>query len=81
MFLKKALKNSIKFYRNYLSSLMLYKCRYYPSCSEYTLEAIEEEGILFGILKGIARIFKCNPLFRGGYDPYIKERYPWKNEF
>lgn len=74
MFLKNLLKNSIKFYHNYISSLMIYKCRYYPSCSAYMLEAIEDKGAFFGLLKGIKRIIKCNPLFRGGYDPYIKER-------
>ncbi|MFC1667110.1 membrane protein insertion efficiency factor YidD [Candidatus Omnitrophota bacterium] len=60
---------------------MLYKCRYYPSCSEYTLEAIEHKGVLLGLLKGFLRILRCNPLFKGGYDPYqihafkeVKER-------
>jgi putative membrane protein insertion efficiency factor len=53
---------------------MLYRCRYYPSCSQYALEAIEDKGVLGGILKSIARIIRCNPLFKGGYDPYIKER-------
>jgi len=48
---------------------MLCKCRFYPSCSEYTLEAIEHKGAFPGILKGIARILRCNPMFPGGYDP------------
>jgi len=70
MSLKKLVINTIKFYHNYLSALMLYKCRYYPSCSEYMIEAIEDKGIFLGILKGILRLSRCNLLFPGGYDPY-----------
>lgn len=51
---------------------MLCKCRYYPSCSVYTLEAIEDKGVILGLTKGIKRILKCNPFFKGGYDPYKK---------
>ena len=68
--LKNVLKNSIKFYHNYISPFMLCKCRFYPSCSEYTLEAIEHKGAFLGLLKGFARILRCNPLFPGGYEPY-----------
>ncbi|MFC1621440.1 membrane protein insertion efficiency factor YidD [Candidatus Omnitrophota bacterium] len=73
MYLKNALKNSIKFYRKYLSQFTLCKCRYYPSCSGYMLEAIEHKGIFQGLLKGALRILRCNPLFPGGYDPYKGE--------
>ncbi|MFH1617306.1 MAG: membrane protein insertion efficiency factor YidD [Candidatus Margulisiibacteriota bacterium] len=45
------------------------KCRYYPSCSEYTRQAIEKYGPLSGIFVGLKRIIKCNQLFVGGYDP------------
>ncbi|MBU1006101.1 MAG: membrane protein insertion efficiency factor YidD [Candidatus Omnitrophica bacterium] len=70
MFLKNIVKNSISLYRNYISPFTLCKCRYYPTCSQYTLEAIDDKGVAIGLLKGIARILKCNPLFPGGYDPY-----------
>ncbi|MBC8473333.1 MAG: membrane protein insertion efficiency factor YidD [Candidatus Omnitrophica bacterium] len=72
MLLKILVKNSIKFYRNYLSKLMLRQCRYYPSCSQYTMDAIDDKGALFGLLKGASRILRCNPFFSGGYDPYNK---------
>ena len=44
-------------------------CKYYPTCSEYTKQAIEKYGAGRGILKGIARIIRCNPFSKGGYDP------------
>lgn len=44
-------------------------CRYHPTCSEYVKEAIERYGSFLGIVKGAARIMRCNPLSSGGYDP------------
>ena len=45
------------------------KCKYYPTCSEYTKQAIEKYGALRGSFLGIKRIIKCNPFSKGGYDP------------
>ena len=44
-------------------------CRFYPTCSEYTRQAIEKYGALKGIFLGLIRIIKCNPFSKGGYDP------------
>lgn len=44
-------------------------CRFTPTCSEYTVEAIERYGVLKGGTMGIKRIFRCNPFVKGGYDP------------
>ena len=44
-------------------------CKYYPTCSEYTKQAILKYGILKGGALGIVRILKCNPFSKGGYDP------------
>ena len=45
------------------------RCKYYPTCSEYTKQAIEKYGALKGICLGSIRILKCNPFSKGGYDP------------
>jgi putative membrane protein insertion efficiency factor len=44
-------------------------CRFYPTCSEYTKQAIIKYGFLKGIRLGISRIIKCHPFNQGGYDP------------
>lgn len=44
-------------------------CRYYPTCSHYAIEAIEVHGIFKGSFLAFKRILRCNPLFKGGYDP------------
>ncbi len=60
----------IKFYRKYLSPLKGRPCcRYYPTCSQYALEAYEKYGFLKGTLLTIWRILRCNPFSKGGYDP------------
>ncbi len=44
-------------------------CRFIPTCSNYTIEAIKKYGILKGFFLGIIRVLRCNPLFKGGVDP------------
>ena len=44
-------------------------CKFYPTCSEYTKQAIEKYGAGKGIILGIKRILRCNPFSKGGYDP------------
>jgi len=56
-------------YRKMLSPLLPRSCRFYPTCSAYTEQAIEKHGILKGIFYGLWRITRCHPLNGGGYDP------------
>ncbi len=44
-------------------------CKYYPTCSNYMLEALKKYGIFKGLFLGLKRILKCNPFSKGGYDP------------
>lgn len=60
----------IRFYQKHLSKLKGRPCcRFYPTCSGYTLGAVERFGAVKGLLLGMLRILRCNPLFRGGIDP------------
>ena len=45
------------------------RCKFYPTCSEYTRQAIEKYGVIKGCILGGVRILKCNPFSKGGYDP------------
>ena len=56
-------------YRRLVSPLLPPACRFFPSCSEYGVLAIERHGLLRGLLLAVSRLLRCNPLFRGGYDP------------
>ncbi|MEL6895535.1 MAG: membrane protein insertion efficiency factor YidD [Planctomycetota bacterium] len=59
----------IRFYQLAISPMLGKNCRFHPTCSQYTLIAIQKYGPLRGGLKGAWRILRCNPLCDGGYDP------------
>ncbi len=71
--LKRTILYLIRFYQ-LLSTFTPRICRFYPTCSEYTLEAIKCYGILKGSLLGVKRILKCHPFHPGGYDPVKNKR-------
>lgn len=59
----------IVFYQYVISPIITPCCRYYPSCSQYALEAIKEFGVFKGIWLSCRRLLRCHPWAPGGYDP------------
>ena len=71
--MKKILILLIRFYQKFISPMFPAKCRFYPTCSQYTLEAVKEHGAIKGTYLGIKRILKCHPFHEWGYDPVPKK--------
>ncbi|WP_210128069.1 membrane protein insertion efficiency factor YidD [Staphylococcus sp. GDX8P114P-2] len=67
--MKKLFLGVIYLYQNFISPLTPPTCRFYPTCSAYTKEAVEVYGAFKGSWLGIKRILKCHPLHKGGFDP------------
>ena len=65
--------NFIKLYKFLISPLLGNNCRYLPTCSEYSIEAIKIYGPIKGLLLSLKRIFSCHPWGDGGYDPVQKK--------
>lgn len=65
---RKTLVYIITIYQRYISPRLGKHCKYYPTCSEYTRQAVDKYGIIKGSLLGIIRILKCNPFSKGGVD-------------
>ena len=63
----------LTFYKKWISPWMGNHCRFYPTCSSYTYEAIEKYGVFRGIWLGGKRLLKCHPLHPGGLDPIPKK--------
>lgn len=59
----------IKAYQRFVSPLFPPACRFYPTCSEYFIQALKKYGFLKGSLLGVKRLFRCHPFHPGGYDP------------
>jgi len=66
---KHVLMGLVRFYRKYISPMRPPCCRFYPTCSQYALEALEKYGALKGGWLAFRRILRCNPFHKGGYDP------------
>lgn len=74
-FIKMLLMRLIIFYQKHLSRKT---CLYCPTCSEYMLRAINNHGVIAGILLGSWRLLRCNPLSKGGYDPVPENHFKLK---
>lgn len=66
----------IRVYQICISPLYPARCRFHPSCSEYTADAILKHGVIRGIWLGIKRICRCNPWCEGGFDPVPEKILP-----
>jgi putative membrane protein insertion efficiency factor len=64
----------IKLYQAVISPALGERCRYYPSCSEYAVQAIQRFGILRGLVLAAWRLLRCNPFSSGGIDPVENQR-------
>jgi len=67
--MRRALILLIRGYKKLISPMLPPSCRFYPTCSEYSIQALEKYGVIKGGAKTIWRILRCNPFNKGGYDP------------
>lgn len=67
--MKRILVGLIRFYQIFISPLKGQTCRFYPSCSEYSVQALQKYGLIEGSWKSVRRILKCHPFHPGGHDP------------
>lgn len=73
--MKRIVQTLIKGYSYLISPLLGNNCRYYPTCSAYTLEAVELHGVWRGLWLGLRRILRCHPFHHGGVDPVPEPRH------
>jgi putative membrane protein insertion efficiency factor len=59
----------LRIYKRWVSPAIPSACRFYPTCSEYMMEAIERHGVLRGAGMGLRRLLRCHPFHQGGVDP------------
>jgi uncharacterized protein len=71
--IKSILLAVLHLYQMTISPLKRPSCRFLPTCSQYTIEAITHYGAWKGSLLGVMRLLRCHPFHRGGYDPVIKQ--------
>ena len=67
----------IRFYQSAISPYLPATCRYHPTCSQYSIEALEKHGLFFGSYLAVRRILSCHPWGKSGYDP-VPEKFKRK---
>jgi putative membrane protein insertion efficiency factor len=70
----------LKGYKRLISPLLGQRCRFYPSCSDYTMQAVDRYGVLRGGWLGARRLSRCHPLNPGGHDP-VPEMPQWQGRW
>lgn len=78
--MKNFIIKALRFYQRRISPLFPPMCRYYPTCSNYMLTAVERYGAFRGVFMGVKRLMRCNILFPGGYDPVPELKDSLKNK-
>ena len=71
--MKRAMLESLRFYKRRISPLLPPACKYTPTCSEYAMQAVERYGAVYGGYLAARRLLRCHPFAKGGYDP-VPER-------
>ncbi len=66
---QKLVLSCLRFYKHWISPGLPSSCRFYPTCSEYAMQAIEKHKLAKGSFLAVKRILRCHPLNPGGYDP------------
>jgi len=80
-FAKRVVLQLLRAYKWAISPMLPPSCRFVPTCSEYAMEAVDRYGILRGGLMALARLLRCHPFARAGYDPVVKDGKPqWEEE-
>ncbi|MFA7257091.1 MAG: membrane protein insertion efficiency factor YidD [Kiritimatiellales bacterium] len=72
--MKRLLIGIVRIYQKTLSRMKPPCCRFYPGCSDYTIEAIQKHGIVYGLWLSFRRICRCHPWNPGGVDPVPEKR-------
>ncbi len=67
----------IRFYRYAVSPLFGQSCRFHPSCSAYTLEALERHGAIKGLVLGVRRVLRCHPWCKTHWNDPVPKRFTW----
>ena len=67
--MQRLVAGALRWYKLILSPVLPPACRFYPTCSEYMMQAVEKHGALRGVWMGLQRLAKCHPLHAGGVDP------------
>ncbi len=65
----------VRIYQISVSPVLGHNCRFYPTCSNYLIEAVEQFGMTKGLLLSLRRIIKCHPFHSGGFDPVPRRNF------